>query len=172
MVDRDNPLQSDPVTSPSAAPSVDGRHLSPVLDSSLIHAGVVQPLRECDSRTRTAGESSASEASDSLLVQGACAPRLASATPAALHGTASTQPAAAAASIAPASTLRPSAAAPPMSGTCARVLRSSKAPATAALAPPSAAGGSASVKIETASPSAEMRVISPLPMGVCACSTP
>ena len=39
MVDRDNPLQSDqsdPVTSPSAAPSVDGRHLSTILDSTLM----------------------------------------------------------------------------------------------------------------------------------------
>ena len=36
MVDRDNPLQSDPVTAPSAAPSIDGRHLSPVLDSTLM----------------------------------------------------------------------------------------------------------------------------------------
>ena len=164
MVDRDNPLQPDRVTSSSAAPSVDGRHLSTNLDSSLFHAGASQPKRDDESRTKAADEGSASEASaESSLVQGACAPRIASATPAALRGTASTQSAAAAAPIALASTLRASAAAPPVSGTCGRVLRSSKAPATAGLAPSSAAGGSASVKIETASPSAEMRVISPLP---------
>ena len=36
MEDRDNPLQSDPVTAPSAAPSIDGRLLSTIPDSTLI----------------------------------------------------------------------------------------------------------------------------------------
>ena len=163
MVDRDNPLQSDPVTSPSAAPSVDGRHLSTIMDSTLIHAGVSEPKRDGKSRTETAGESSAPEAPDSLLVQGACAPQLASATSAVLHGAATTQSAAAAASTTLASALRPSAAAPTTSGTCARVLRARKAPAAAELAPSSATDGATSVKTEAASSSAELRVISPLP---------
>ena len=147
MEDRDiiDPaIRSDPVTASPAAPSFDGRHHSTIMDSTLIHAGADQPLRECDSRTRTAGESSASEASDSLLVQGARAPQLASTTSAVLHGAAPTQSAAAAASTTLASALRPSAAAPTTSGTCARVLRARKAPAAAELAPSSVTDGATS----------------------------
>ena len=152
--DIDPAIHSDPVNASPAAPSVDGRHLSTITDSTLIHAGGSEPKRDGRPRTEMADALPGPEAVEDPPVQSACAPRTASTTSAVLHGTASTQSSAAAASSTLASALRPSAAPPVTIGTCARVLRARKAPAAAELAPSSAAGGSTSVK-ETARNRAE-----------------
>ena len=154
--DIDPAVHSDPVNASPAAPSVDGRHLSTITDSTLIHAGGSEPKRDGRPRTEVAAALPGLEAVEGPPVQSACAPRTASTTSAVLHGTASTQSSAAAASSTLASALRPSAAPPVTVGTCARVLRARKAHAAADLASSSAAGGSTSVKTEAASSSAEL----------------
>ena len=56
MEDRDiePTIRSDPVNASPAAPSVDGRHLSTITDSTLIHAGGSEPKRDGRPRTEMA----------------------------------------------------------------------------------------------------------------------